>query len=127
MYILAFSQYKVINFLLYKIIMIIFASKMRFKSKIDKLIELTYERKNHIIEYHPDVNTHLSKITEVLENPDQVRKSKHDPKVFLFYKYFTNLKGGKYFVVVAKTNLRNFILTCYLTDKIKTGERINEK
>jgi hypothetical protein len=98
---------------------------MKFKSKIGKVIELTPERKTHIIEFHPDVKIYLSKIPEILKNPDQIRKSRHDPEVLLFYKYFDNIK--KHLVAVVKVNKRNFILTCYLTDKIKTGEKIYEK
>ena len=100
---------------------------MRFKSKIGKIIELTQERKDHILEFHPDLKVHFSKIPKVLEDPDQIRKSKHDPKVLLFYKYFANIKGGKYLAVVVKINKRNFILTSYLTDKTITGKKIYEK
>jgi len=49
---------------------------MYFKSKINRIIELTPERKNHIIEYHPDVVEYFSKISAVLKNPDQMRKSR---------------------------------------------------
>jgi hypothetical protein len=100
---------------------------MRFKSKIRKIIELTQERKNHIFEFHPDIKEYFSKISRVLKDPDQIRKSKHDPEVLLFYKYFANIRGGKYLAVVVKVNKRNFILTNYLTDKIITGEKIYEK
>lgn len=100
---------------------------MEFKSKIGKLIELTQERKNHIWEFHPDVKLHFLKIQEVLENPDQIRKSKYDQEVLLFYKYFGNIKDGKYLTVVVKINKRNFILTSYLTDKIITGIKSYEK
>jgi len=98
---------------------------MKFKSKIRRIIELTEERKNHIIEYHPDIKPHLFKIPNALKHPDQIRKSRHNPEVLLFYKYFANIK--KYLAVVVKIDKRNFILTCYLTDKIKTGEKIYEK
>jgi len=99
----------------------------KYKCKISKTVELTIERENHIVEYHPDVKDYLPKIQEVLKNPDQIRKSKHDPKVLLFYRYFSNIRGGKYLVVVAKINERNFVLTAYLTDRILTGKKIYEK
>lgn len=100
---------------------------MRFASNFGRIIELTCERKKHIVEYHPDVQRHFVKIKEVLECPDEIRKSRHDSKVLLFYKYFANIKNGKYLVVVVKTNKRNFVITCYLTDKIKTGQKIYDK
>lgn len=100
---------------------------MEFKSKIGKIIELTSERKTHILEFHPDLKAHFLKISEVLENPDQIRKSRHGPEVLLFYKYFANIRGGKYLTVVVKADKRNFILTSYLTDKIITGTKIYGK
>jgi len=100
---------------------------MKFKSKIGKIVELTSERKNHIIEFHPDVKPYFFKFKEILKDPDEIRKSRYDPEVLLFYKYFSNLKGGKYLTIVVKVNKRNFILTCYLTDRIISGERIYEK
>lgn len=100
---------------------------MKFKSKINKIIELSSKRSKHIIEYHPDIKIHFSKISEVLKYPDQIRKSRYDPEALLFYKYFANIEEGKFLVVVVKINKRNFVLTSYLTDKIKTGEIIYEK
>ena len=35
--------------------------------------------------------------------------------------------SGKYITIVAKFNKTNFILTSYITDKIKTGNKIYEK
>ena len=100
---------------------------MKFKSKIGKIFELTQERKKHIFEFHPDIKEYFSKIPRVLKEPNQIRESKHDSKVLLFYKYFANIKGGKYLAVVVKINRRNFILTSYLTDKTITGKKIYEK
>jgi hypothetical protein len=81
---------------------------MLFKSKIGKIIELTQERKNHVFEFHPDVKAHFPKISKVLEDPDQIRKSKYDPGVLLFYRYFANLNKGKYLAVVVKINKKKF-------------------
>jgi len=100
---------------------------MYFESKISRIIELTPERRNHIIEYHPDIAAYLSKIGETLKSPSQIRRSRHDAEVMLFYKHFTDIKKGKYLVVVVKINERNFVLTCYLTDKIITGEKFYEQ
>lgn len=101
--------------------------KWRYKSKIGRIVELTQERKEHILEFHPDVESYLMKIPSTLESPDKIRRSRHNPEVLLFYKYFPEIRRGKYFVAVAKVNERSFILTCYLTDKIMTGETIYEK
>ena len=102
--------------------------KQRFKSRINKIVELTQERANHIFEFHPDVKPYLSGIAATLTNPDEIRRSKHDIEILLFYKkFFIKNRRRKYLAVVVKVNERNFVLTCYLTDKILTGEKIYGK
>ena len=99
--------------------------KQQFKSINGRIVELTEERKKHIFEFHPELELYFAKVAETLKNPDEIRKSKHDREVLLFYKYFSKIKSGKYLVVVVKINQRNFILTCYLTDKALTGQTKN--
>jgi hypothetical protein len=96
---------------------------MRYQSILGKTVELTSERKKHIIQHHPDVTTFLPKIKKVLLIPDQIRIDNYDPRVLLFYKYFDNIDKGKFLVVVFKINERNFILTFYSTHRIKSGEK----
>jgi hypothetical protein len=86
-------------------------------------IELTAERQNHILKAHPELKSGLQKLSEVLSDPDKVRKSRFDEKVLLFYKFFATIKGGKYISVAVKTGGRNFILTAYITDRIRIGEK----
>lgn len=95
----------------------------RYKSKLGREIELTTERKNYILIRHPELKKHFGKIRKVLASPDEIRISKRDRQVLLFYKYFARILGGKYIVVVAKFNLRNFIITAHVTDKVKIGEK----
>lgn len=64
---------------------------------------------------------------DVLSAPDYVKKSKRDKNVLLYYKFYGDIFGGKYFLVVVMKNLRSFILTCYITDMIKKGETLWEK
>jgi len=59
-------------------------------------------------------------VKETLSNPDEIRKSKTDEDVFLYYK-----KIDKLYCVVAKHEEKGgFLITAYLTDKVKEGERI---
>lgn len=95
---------------------------MKFKSILGKSIELTLERKQHILLYHPDLKPYLRFIKEVLIQPDDIRKSKSDQHVLLFYKFFDNIKDGIYIMVAVKTNGRWFILTSYLTRHMISGE-----
>lgn len=96
---------------------------MNYKSTVGKEIELTQERKNYFLTKHPELKPHFSKIKAVLSKPDEIRVSKHDEKVLLFYKFFGKILEGKYVVVVVKTNTRNFIVTAHITDKIKAGRK----
>ncbi len=96
---------------------------MKYKTILGKIVELTDERIKHVKETHPDVIEHLPKIKNTLLIPDQVRIDNLDPKVLLFYKYFSKIGNGKYLVAVVKLNKRNFILTFYSTYRIRTGKK----
>ena len=95
----------------------------KLKTSLGKTVELTSERKKHIFLFHPDLKPYFGRVRDVLLDPDEVRISKSDPKVLLFYKYFDNILGGKYIMVGVKTNGRWFILTSYLTNQILSGEK----
>lgn len=95
---------------------------MQLISSLIGAVEVTQERKKHIVNAHPEIKSYFNKLPLVLRNPDEIRKSKIDPHVLLFYKYFARIKKGKYLAAAVKTNKRNFLLTAYLTDKIKAGE-----
>lgn len=95
-----------------------------YQSSIGENIELTIERKKHILERHPETENHFNKIASTLIRPDEIRIDSRDSKVLLFYKYFSKIE--KYIVVVIKTNKRNFLLTFYSTYRIKTGKKYEE-
>lgn len=96
---------------------------MKYKSILGKTVALTSERRNHIVSKHPELKNYIKKISQVLASPDDIKKSKIDGKALLFYKYFATIKGGKYINVTVKINERNFILTAYITDRIRAGEK----
>lgn len=100
---------------------------MKYQSSINAGVELTPERKAHILLYHPDLKPHFFKIKKVLLAPDEVRISKSDQAVLLFYRYFANINLNKYVVVVVKINERKFILTAYLSNRILSGEEYVQK
>lgn len=59
-----------------------------------------------------------------MKAPDEIRVSKSDAKVFLYYKR----SGGNYLCVIAKhQNGKGFIITVYITNKIKEGKTIWKK
>ncbi len=74
---------------------------------------------------HPSVAKHGSDVKEALKNPDEIRRSKQDIKVHLYY-----LDIGKVYVCIVADNVNNkegYIITAYLTDRIKEGEQIYVK
>jgi hypothetical protein len=79
-------------------------------------VELTDERKNHILTFHPEIHSAFTYFSEALSHPNTIRQSKFDTEVILFYKKVTD---SKYLVIVVKVNQRRFILTAYFTEKIK--------
>jgi hypothetical protein len=93
-----------------------------FESALRKVVELTDERREHIALYHADLVPFLERLGSVLTKPDEMRRSRDDPEVILFYKHFPDILGGKYIVVAVKVGEeRSFVLTAYLTKSIRTG------
>lgn len=74
---------------------------------------------------HPSIAKYEKEVKDTLNDPDQIRKSKQDPRVRLYYKNI----GKVYVCVVADhvTKSEGYIVTCYLTDRIKEGEQIYVK
>ena len=73
---------------------------------------------------HPEIEGKEEEVKECLRNPIEVRKSSEDQEVLLYYK-----QEGDYFlcVVVRHLNGEGFIITAYITDKIKEGENVWRK
>jgi len=59
-------------------------------------------------------------VKEVLFNPDEIRKSRTDEDMFLYYKKIDKL----YCVVTKHEGGEGFLTTAYPTDKVKEGEVI---
>jgi hypothetical protein len=91
-------------------------------------IRLTDERKQHILA-HPEMAEMETAIEVALRSPEIVRRSNTDNTFYLYYRYHKGtIVGDKWLCVVVKY-LDNdaFIITAYLTDKLKTGEQICPK
>ena len=88
-------------------------------------IRLTDERMAHIQE-HPEMRGLEEAIEDTLLNPDCVIQSRSDDQANLYYRFYAQTSvGGKFLCVIVKV-LENdaFVLTAYLTDKVKDGEKI---
>jgi hypothetical protein len=87
-----------------------------------RAVRLTNERLAHILE-HPEMHEMEPALTETLRQPAHVIQSISDPTSALHYRFYLGTKvGDKWLCVVVKYNMLDaFVLTAYLTDKIKQG------
>jgi len=71
---------------------------------------------------HPVMAGHETEVQETLAHPDEIRLSRSDPNVYLFYKS----EGIRRWVcaVARRLNGDGFLITTYPTDAIKEGEHL---
>lgn len=94
----------------------------KVKSVLGKEIILTKRRWDLItIIKHPSMKSEEKEVESVLTDALEVRTSKSDSDVFLYYK-----KQNEYYicVVVKHLNGEGFIITAYKTNIIKEGKSI---
>ena len=75
-----------------------------YPSVLGQPVELTDERRAHILKRHPAVGPFLERIRDVLALPEEVRRSNYD------------------LMVVVKIDGRRFILTVYVTGRLVGGQ-----
>jgi len=71
---------------------------------------------------HPVMSGHESDVKETLANPNEIRVSRSDPAVYLFYKL--QRRGRWFCAVVKRLGGEGFLITAYPTDTIKEGEHL---
>ena len=74
---------------------------------------------------HPAMLGREADVQDVLQNPDEIRLSKRDPNVYLFYK--PERMGRWVCAVTKRLDGEGFLITAYPTDAVKEGERIWHK
>lgn len=70
---------------------------------------------------HRNMRGKEKNVVAALNEPDFMRRSKIDEAVFLYYK---NVENYLYCAVVRHENGTGYLITTYLTDKVKEGELI---
>ena len=71
---------------------------------------------------HPVMRGREEVVQRTLRAPDQVRRSRRDPDVYLFYQLE---RPGRWICAVAKQlDDAGFLITTYPTEGIKEGERV---
>jgi hypothetical protein len=93
---------------------------------LDGEVEFTQEREGHIALRHPDLlPEHGDLIALTLAKPDQVRRSARFGNARLFSRWYNELRGGKYVVVVVMSQAgrtdRHWIITAYITRRLSGG------
>src|SRR5574337_1528620 len=74
---------------------------------------------------HPVMHGRESDVQDALQSPDEIRRSRNDPAVLLFYRLES---PSRWICAVAKRlNHEGFLITSYPTDTIKEGERVWNK
>lgn len=91
-------------------------------SVLGKRIRITKAYWEKIVrDKHPLIQDRGKEVQESLLHAEQVRRSRSDPHVYLYYKK----TGRRYLCVVAKhLDGDGFVITAYLTDNIKEGEPV---
>ena len=87
--------------------------------KSGRKINLSEERWKHIIKRHPYMGKYFEEIKKTLEIPDKIISD--DYRKEYYYKGYKHLKSPNNFilVIVKYLNGDGFVITSYLTDKIK--------
>jgi hypothetical protein len=75
-----------------------------------------------LIEKHPDIEELEELIQQALSLPDEIRQSRSDANVLLFY--LSRQKKRWVVAVARRLNEDGFLITAYQTDAIKEGEKL---
>jgi hypothetical protein len=97
---------------------------------LETSVELTHEREQHILDRHPDLpDSYLSLIEQTLLNPDEVRCDQRFEETWLFSRWFSDIRRGRFLVVAvvsdqgkAATDDRHWIVTAYLSNTVTQGD-----
>jgi len=91
----------------------------------DREVRLTDERLAHILD-RPEMQNMRGEIIRILQAPAEVRVSRTDTNVRLFYEFYARTQVGDKLLCVVVKYLEDdaFVVTAYLTDKLKAGETL---
>ena len=89
------------------------------ESKLKKKIRVSKEHWKHISEIkHPEVSGLEDEIKLALISPIEIKRSNSDRNVYLYYSKY---KSNFLCVVTRHLNGHGFVITAYITSKIKKG------
>ncbi len=95
------------------------------KTVLNKRVRITKGYWNYIVSIkHPSIKGLEDFVKNALANPIEVRRSRSDPSVYLYYGVFMD---KLICVVVKHLNEEGFIITIYLTRRMIVGEVVWRK
>ena len=101
-------------------------SEIYFEARcgLGKHVRITRERWQHILHKHPEMTGREDDVGKVLEDPDEIRRSKKDASVFLYRRQF-----GDHYIrdVIKHYNDEALLITTFLERKAGRGELIWQK
>ncbi|MCK4428953.1 MAG: DUF4258 domain-containing protein [Candidatus Aenigmarchaeota archaeon] len=101
--------------------------KFKVATQLKILVSVTNEYWDYITTIkHPHIRSKENEIINTLKNPEIIRQSKRDKNVYLFYRK-TIYYSKQYYLCVIINKEKGFVITAYITDKIKEGEEIWKK
>lgn len=93
-----------------------------FEDVFGHRLHLDAAHRRHIITEHPEIRPYLARLSEIFRAPEWVKRSRRDPAVNLYYRFYPDIAGGKYLLGIARIGPPSMVLTCYVTDTIKQGD-----
>lgn len=100
--------------------------RFRIKTPDGAIIHTTEDYWQRIVTTkHPSIAKYEKQVKEALQDPDEIRRSQQDERVYLYYKSIGKLHICA--VVDRVSSKAGYIITAYLTDRIKEGEQIYVK
>lgn len=99
-----------------------FVPYFEVRSNLNKLIRITKSHWDLItLVKHPIIRGKESLVKKCLQDPEEIRLSQDNKSVYLYYRQWEK----HYLCVVTKhLNGDGYIITIYVTDKIKEGEEV---
>lgn len=96
-----------------------------FTDYAGRTVRLTDERRGHLLS-HPEMVALEPMLADAIASPEVVVRSRSDDTVLLYYRPAVTAEfGSKLLCVVVKhLPIDAFVITAYLTGKIKAGETV---
>lgn len=96
----------------------------RATSPLGYSVALTRNRWREIVRFkHPAIKNYQEEAKQCVSNPDVIRASGKNPDVHIYY---LHLEAGKHICVVTAPgdSDEHFVVTAYLTNRIKQGDEL---